>query len=148
MQNRFFPYVLKLFVVAALVLCFIMIRYYENVLFYDPFLDYFKGDFNSMPLPEYNPFRFTLGLFLRYTLNTIISLGLLYVIFRDVLMLKFSLLLYSIAFVFFLVALFLVIQIYGSQNNFLLFYIRRFLIQPIFVLLFIPAFYFQKRNSG
>jgi exosortase F-associated protein len=28
----------------------------------------------------------------------------------------------------------------------ILFYIRRFLIQPIFLLLFLPAFYYQKQN--
>ncbi|GEL09740.1 exosortase F-associated protein [Flavobacterium glycines] len=147
MQNRLFSQALKLFVIAALLLCFIMVRFYENVLFYDPFLAYFKGDFNNMPLPEFTTFRLILSLLFRYGLNMLISLGLIYVIFKDPVMLRFSFVLYFIAFVVLIVALFLVIKIYGSNNNLLLFYIRRFIIQPVFVLLFIPAFYFQKRNS-
>lgn len=147
MQNRLFSQAFKLFVIAALLLCFIMVRFYENVLFYDPFLAYFKGDFNNMPLPDFDSFRLILSLLFRYGLNMLISLGLIYVIFKDPVMLRFSFLLYFIAFVVLIVALFLVIKIYGSNNNLLLFYIRRFIIQPIFVLLFIPAFYFQKRNS-
>lgn len=147
MQNRLFSQALKLFVIAALLLCFIMVRFYENVLFYDPFLAYFKGDFNNMPLPEFTTFRLILSLLFRYGLNMLISLGLIYVIFKDPVILRFSFVLYFIAFVVLIVALFLVIKIYGSNNNLLLFYIRRFIIQPVFVLLFIPAFYFQKRNS-
>lgn len=147
MQNRLFSQTLKLFAIAVLLLCFIMVRFYENVLFYDPFLAYFKGDFNNMPLPEFTTFRLILSLLFRYGLNMLISLGLIYVIFKDPVMLRFSFVLYFIAFVVLIVALFLVIKIYGSNNNLLLFYIRRFIIQPVFVLLFIPAFYFQKRNS-
>ncbi len=147
MQNKYFPIVVRLFVVFSLLLCFVLVRFYENILFYDPFLDYFKSDFNNLPLPEFDTFKLILNLLFRYSLNMGISLGLIYVIFKDSMMIRFSVLLYSIAFVLLLITMFLVIHIYGSENNLLLFYVRRFLIQPIFVLLFIPAFYFQKRNS-
>ncbi|MFC5682670.1 exosortase F system-associated membrane protein [Flavobacterium sp. MAHUQ-51] len=147
MQNKYFPIVVRLFVAFSLLLCFVLVRFYENILFYDPFLDYFKSDFNNLPLPEFDTFKLILNLLFRYSLNTGISLGLIYVIFKDSMMIRFSVLLYSIAFVLLLITMFLVIHIYGSENNLLLFYVRRFLIQPIFVLLFIPAFYFQKRNS-
>ncbi|MBA0884464.1 exosortase F system-associated membrane protein [Flavobacterium undicola] len=139
--------ILKLVFALGLVFCLVLVRYYENVLFYDPFLDYFKGDFNQMPLPEFDVFRLILNLLFRYGLNMIISLGLIYVIFKDYMMIQFSFFLYLVAFFVLLILFFLVINYYGSDNNFLLFYVRRFLIQPIFVLLFIPAFYFQKRHS-
>lgn len=147
MQNKYFPIVVRLFVAFSLLLCFVLVRFYENILFYDPFLDYFKSDFNNLPLPEFDTFKLILNLLFRYSLNTGISLGLIYVIFKDSMMIRFSVFLYSIAFVLLLITMFLVIHIYGSENNLLLFYVRRFLIQPIFVLLFIPGFYFQKRNS-
>lgn len=147
MQNKYFPIVVRLFVAFSLLLCFVLVRFYENILFYDPFLDYFKSDFNNLPLPEFDTFKLILNLLFRYSLNMGISLGLIYVIFKDSMMIRFSVLLYSIAFVLLLITMFLVIHIYGSENNLLLFYVRRFLIQPIFVLLFIPGFYFQKRNS-
>ncbi|WP_278034080.1 exosortase F system-associated membrane protein [Flavobacterium nitratireducens] len=147
MQNKYFPIVVRLFVAFSLLLCFVLVRFYENILFYDPFLDYFKSDFNNLPLPEFDTVKLILNLLFRYSLNTGISLGLIYVIFKDRMMIRFSVFLYSIAFVLLLITMFLVIHIYGSENNLLLFYVRRFLIQPIFVLLFIPGFYFQKRNS-
>jgi exosortase F-associated protein len=30
--------------------------------------------------------------------------------------------------------------------TFVVFYVRRFIIQPLFIILFIPAFYYQKRQ--
>lgn len=146
MQNKYVSGGLKLLVATGLLLCFVLVRFYENSLFYDPFLKYFKGDFNNLPLPEFDTFCLIFSLLFRYGLNMIISLLLIYVLFKDKVMIQFSLILYLIAFVVLMIALFLTIKIYGAHNNFLLFYIRRFLIQPIFVLLFIPAFYFQKRN--
>ena len=147
MSDKMFSRLLKLGSVGVLLLCFVLVRFYENNLFYDPFLSYFKGDFNNQPLPEYDTFRLVLNLFFRYGINMVISLGMLYVIFKDKMMIQFSCILYAVAFVLLSITLFVVIHIYGSQNNFLLFNIRRFIIQPVFILLFIPAFYFQKRNS-
>ncbi|HTG67097.1 MAG TPA: exosortase F system-associated protein [Flavobacterium sp.] len=147
MLNKMYSRVLKLAAVATLLLCFVLVRFNENILFYDPFLAYFKGDFNNQPLPEFDVFLLILNLLFRYGLNMLISLGLIYVIFKDWMMIQFSFFLYLIAFAVLLLSFFLVIYFYGAENNFLLFNIRRFLIQPIFVLLFIPAFYFQKQNS-
>ncbi|MEN9910323.1 MAG: hypothetical protein RLZZ540_3482 [Bacteroidota bacterium] len=147
MQNKIYFQSVRLLIILGLILGFALVRYYEGVLFYDPFLNYFKGDFNHMPLPDFDVFRLILNLFFRYGLNMLISLGLIYVIFKDGMMIKFSFFLYLLAFSVLLVLFFLVINFYGADNNFLLFYVRRFLIQPIFVMLFIPAFYFQKQHS-
>ena len=147
MLNKICSQGIKLVLAFGLLLCFVLVRIYERSLFYDPFLTYFKSNFNQMPLPDFETFRLVLSLVFRYGLNMLISLLLIYLIFKDRMMIRFSVLLYLIAFLFLITSFFLVIHFYGSQNNFLLFYIRRFLIQPLFVLLFIPAFYFQKRNS-
>lgn len=147
MLNKIYSQGIKLILAFGLLLCFVLVRFYESSLFYDPFLAYFKSNFNQMPLPDFETFRLVLSLVFRYGLNMLISLLLIYLIFKDRMMIRFSVLLYLIAFLFLITSFFLVIHFYGSQNNFLLFYIRRFLIQPLFVLLFIPAFYFQKRNS-
>ena len=147
MLNKIYSHGIKLVLAVGLLLCFVLVRFYERNLFYDPFLAYFKSDFNQMPLPNFETSRLVLSLIFRYGLNMLISLLLIYLIFKDRMMIRFSFFLYLIAFLFLITSFFLVIHFYGSQNNFLLFYIRRFLIQPLFVLLFIPAFYFQKRNS-
>lgn len=147
MLSRIYAHRPTIILALGLVFCFGLIRFYEEELFYDPFLSYFKNDFNQMPLPDFKPFSLIMSLLFRYGLNMLISLGLLYVFFKETTMIKFAFFLYLIAFWLLLISFFLVIYFYGSENNFLLFYIRRFLIQPVFVLLFIPAFYFQKQNS-
>ena len=131
-----------IFLVGLLVL----IRAFEDQLFYDPFLDYFKNDFANLPLPNFNPFQLFFGLLFRYTLNTVVSLGIIYVIFKEVQMVKFALVLYYFFFMILIISFFYIIFYIKESNNFVLFYVRRFLIQPIFVLLFVPAFYYQKQK--
>jgi exosortase F-associated protein len=132
-----------IFLVALLVL----IRVYEDQLFYDPFLDYFKSDFANLPLPNFNSFQLFVGLLFRYALNTVISLGIIYILFKEIQMVKFALVLYCFFFMILIAAFFFIIYYSREHNNFVLFYVRRFLIQPIFVLLFVPGFYFQKQNK-
>jgi len=131
-----------LFLVGLLAL----IRAFEDQLFYDPFLDYFKNDFANLPLPIFNPFQLFFGLLFRYTLNTFVSLGIIYVLFKDVQMVKFALVLYYFFFMLLIISFFFVIYYVKGHNNLALFYVRRFLIQPIFVILFVPAFYYQKQK--
>ncbi|NGY36146.1 exosortase F system-associated protein [Flavobacterium sp. XN-5] len=129
------------------VLLLAMVRAYEDQLFYDPFLNYFKSDYNALPLPTYDTLHLIAGLLFRYGLNTALSLSLIYVLFKDIAMIKFATFLYVFFFIILIVAFFAVIYCYGAHNNLMLFYVRRFLIQPIFVILFIPAFYYQKLHK-
>ena len=145
MLSRILEHKSKLIIAVAIVFCFAVIRAFENQLFYDPFLDYFDGDFKNLPFPEVKTFTLFLNLLLRYVLNTILSLALIYVLFQDRDMLQFSLLLY-VFFAVILLGMFFVVLECFAEGNWLLFYVRRFIIQPIFVLLFIPAFYYQQQN--
>lgn len=139
-ENKF-----KIIIAILIVLCMGIVRTLENQLFYDPFLVYFDSDFKELPFPHVDNFKLFTGFLFRYVLNTVLSLMLIYALFRDIEILKFSAFLY----VFFLVVLFgmfFIVFEYFSNANWLLFYVRRFIIQPIFVLLFIPAFYYQQQN--
>lgn len=145
MLNRIKEQKVKVFVTVAVVICFGFIRAFEKQLFYDPFLNYFDSDFKGAPFPDVDTFKLLGGLLLRYFLNTILSVILIYSLFRDVDMFKFSILLYSFFLVLLFGMFFLILEFY-PEGNWLLFYVRRFIIQPIFVLLFIPAFYYQQQN--
>lgn len=123
------------------------IRFFEQSFFYDPFLDFFKGEFHNQNLPKYNAAKLFFGLLLRYVLNTIVSLGIIYVIFKETLLLKFAAVLYGSLFVLLSAVFFGLLHFSDSPNYMLLFYIRRFLIQPLFLVLFLPAFYYQKKVS-
>ncbi len=130
-----------------LVIALAVIRLFERSLFYDPFLDFFHGEYQGKPLPEYDSLQLALGLAFRYVLNMVVSLTLLYVLFQSVSKLRFAALLYGLLFVVLFIAFWIVLRFF-DHNLLALFYVRRFLIQPLFVILFIPAFYFQDRQAA
>lgn len=137
---------LKIFLVLLLTFALVCIRAFENQLFYDPFLDYFKTNFQLIDLPVINNFKLFSGLLFRYLLNSLLSIAVLYLVFRDVEIIKFSAIIYLILFVVLIISFFIALIYFGETNKMMLFYIRRFLIQPIFLLLFLPGFYMQKKH--
>ena len=122
------------------------IRIFEKSLFYDPLLEYFKSDYTNLPLPLLNNFNLFFGLLFRYCLNTMLSIAIIYIAFKDIGLTKFAALLYLIFFVILIVVFFFVLSFYGEESKMTLFYVRRFLIQPLLLLLFIPGFYIQKQS--
>jgi len=139
----------KVRIALAILFIFLLalVRAYEDSLFYDPLLNYFKSDYYNFPLPEINNFKLFIGLFFRYFLNTVFSLAIIYVLFKDIQAVKFASIMYLFFFVILVIVFFFTLSFFGEENKMVLFYIRRFLIQPIFLLLFLPAFYYQKQNK-
>lgn len=134
---------LNIVIGAFLIILLIAIRAFEDTLFYDPFLNYFKDNYSTLPFPALNPIKLFLSLGFRYYLNSMISLALLYLIFRDFKIVKFAAFLYILFGSVLMISFFFILLKFGSENKMNLFYIRRFIIQPIFLILFIPAFYYQ-----
>ena len=128
-----------------LILLLILIRAFEDTLFYDPFLNYFKEEYTQLTFPQINIFKLFFSLGMRFYLNSVISLFLLYVIFKDTQIVKFTALLYMILGSVLMISFIFTLNFFGEESKMTLFYIRRFLIQPIFILLFIPGFYYQKQ---
>lgn len=137
---------IKIGLVLLLTILLILIRFFESDLFYDPLYSYFKSDYSNLPIPEIDTLKFLGNITFRFLLNTFISLAILWVLFKDKGVMKFSMILYFLFFIV-LTLLFSYLLFYSnSKNLFALFYVRRFLIQPLFLLLLIPAFYFQKNK--
>lgn len=132
-----------LFIVSVILL--VLIRRFEYRLFYDPFMAFFQGAYEA---GDQLPLRWYFNLMLRFLLNTIISLGILYICFLRWSVVKFSAVLYGILFlVLFPIFVFLMSKVH-FDDYLSVFYVRRFLIHPVFLLLLIPAFYYQKvRND-
>ena len=137
----------KLFFISLGLVGLVLVRLFENELFYDPFLAFFKQDFTNLSLPKVDSFLLFLGLLFRYALNTALSLGVIYIIFQEVTMVKFALVLYSFFFLISTIAFFYIVLFTTENYNWILFYVRRFLIQPVFLLLFIAGFYYQKLSN-
>lgn len=141
-MNKIVSYLL----VGILFIFLILIRTYENVLFYDPYLTFFENDYLYIDSPRREVAKLVLFTTLRFVLNTVISLGILYLIFKGKGIIKFSALIYLIAYVLLLIP-FLYFVINPDQDDYYLFFnIRRFLIQPIGLILLLPAFYYYKLN--
>ena len=147
MLKKLFNHKIRIALTLFFVLLLVLIRAYEDSLFYDPFLDYFKSQYYNLPLPKIDNLQLILGFFFRYFLNTALSLALIYIMFKDIDAVKFASVLYFIFFVILLAAFFFILLSNGETHKMALFYIRRFLIQPIFLLLFLPAFYYQKQKD-
>ena len=135
-----FAVILLLFVLLA------TIRFFEERLFYDPLLTYFKlGYLNNLQLPPMHLWKLLASVSFRFWLNSGISLLALYIAFEKIGVIKFSLLFYAAVFVLLIPAYFLLILYYNPDQYMSLFYVRRFLIQPLFIILLLPAFYYHNQ---
>lgn len=143
MPNKFFRYTLLLIAFFLI----IGIRFFEDALFYDPFLTFFKTDYQNKSLPNVDALQLILNLFLRYFANTLLSIVIIYLLFLNKTHVKVAFVLYLILFVLLLIVLSYLLFVSERPNYLVLFYVRRFLIQPVLLLLLIPAFYFQKLTS-
>ncbi len=120
------------------------IRYFENELFYDPYLQFFKNDYLYIDSPRRETFKLTLFTSLRYAMNTLISLAVLFLVFLDKSIVRFSIIIYFVAYII-LLALFLFFVINPRQEDYYLFFFtRRFLIQPLILIILLPAFYYHR----
>jgi len=122
----------------------VLIRQFESVLFYDPYLVFFQNDYLYIDSPRQETFKLVAFTSLRYVMNTLISLGILYLAFMDKSIVKFSVLVYTVAYAI-LILIFLYFVINPKQEDYYLFFnVRRFLIQPVILLLLLPAFYYNR----
>ena len=143
--------ILRLLGIGILVLLLVLVRLFEHQLFYDPLIDFYRyGGYLSGVIPPIDFPKLLLNLSLRFWLNSLISLAILYVAFREINIVKFASLLYSIIFFFGMLAFMFFVLNLDKGNVMTLFYIRRFLIHPVFILILLPAFYYyrlQKRQN-
>lgn len=130
--------------IGCLILGLVLIRAFEDELFYDPYLLFFKNDYLYIDSPRREVAKLVFFTSLRYVMNTVLSLGIIYLTFKEKGMLKFFAVLYGIAYLSFLIP-FLYFVINPRQEDYYLFFnVRRFLIQPLILLLLLPALYYYK----
>lgn len=139
---------LRIGLIILLFLLLILIRAVVQPYFYDPLLDYFKHDYLYASIPEIDFSIYFWNIFYRYFLNTIISLAIIYLVFNDAKTLYFTIKFYVLAFVALSLIFFILLKFNITQNYLLIFYVRRFLIQPLFVFILLPAFYYQQLKGG
>ncbi len=137
----------RIMLIGILVVMLASIRFYERTVFYDPLISFYNTpDYLSHKIPDFKIGKLLLNTFFRYLLNSIISILILAVAFVDRNIVKFSavlfLLLLGIAGAVFTYLIFTI----ENEHFLALFYVRRFLIHPVFILVLLPAFYYYRMN--
>ena len=135
------PYRIVLGVVSFVGL--VWVRAFEDVLFYDPYLIFFQNDYLYIDSPRREIAKLVLNTTFRYGLNTLLSLGLLYAAFNERGIVKFSAVFYTLAYAALLMAYLYFVVAPQQEDYYLFFNVRRFLIQPLFLIVLLPAFYYQ-----
>lgn len=123
----------------------IAVRMVEENLFYDPFLDYFHAASKQAPFPDFDWTKLIINYVFRFSLNLILSALIVHFIFINkewtFQAVVLILLVFAITFPIYLYCIHTKFEI-GYLFSF---YMRRFVIQPLILLLIIPLFYYRKQ---
>lgn len=137
--------ILSRFLVIIGILGLISVRALEDKIFYDPFLTYFHEADKSIPFPFFEWGKLIVGHLFRFVLNLLFSCLIIQALFKNKEWTVQGMILITIIF-----AITFPIYLYSIYDRFEIgylfsFYMRRFVIQPLILLLIIPMFYYRKQ---
>ena len=122
----------------------ISVRMVEDQIFYDPFQAFFHLANKHAPFPDFKWMPLILNYLFRFGLNLILSAAVIYFIFKNkkwtLQAVVLMLIVFAITFPLYLYCIYTKFDI-GYLFSF---YMRRFVIQPLILLLIIPLFYYRK----
>lgn len=120
------------------------VRVVEEKIFYDPFLEYFHEANKKADFPDFEWTKLILNYLFRFFLNLIFSVIAVHFIFKKKDWTIQAAILMALVF-----AIIFPIYLFCIHTKFEIgylfsFYMRRFVIQPLILLLIIPMFYYRK----
>ena len=120
------------------------VRVVEEQAFYDPFIDFFHQASKGAVFPDFEWGKLTLSHFFRFFLNLFFSAIIVQALFSNKKWTVQAVVLIGIVFL-----ITFPIYLYCVSTKFEIgylfsFYIRRFVIQPLILLLIIPLFYYRR----
>lgn len=139
---------LKYILIFLLISLLFIIRAFESDLFYDPLIVYFQNDYLYTKMPEVNTWKLVVDILYRYTLNSLITIGIIQLAFDKKRFVKFAGFFLMLAFMILIFVFVFLVRNEFESGYLFPFYVRRFLIHPLFLLLLLPAFYYQKLNKN
>lgn len=132
-------------IVLLAVFGLIGVRFVEEKIFYDPFLDFFHEANKKANFPDFQWAKLILNYLFRFVLNLLLSVTIVYFIFKRkdwaIQAALLILLVFAITFPFYLYC----IYTQFDTGYLFSFYMRRFVIQPLILLLIVPLFYYRKQ---
>lgn len=137
--------ILSWFLVIVGVVGLVSVRALEDKIFYDPFLNYFHEANKNLSFPPFEWGKLIAGHLFRFILNLFFSCVIIHFIFKNKEWTIQGALLITIIF-----AITFPIYLYCIYDRFEIgylfsFYMRRFVIQPLILLLIVPMFYYRKQ---
>jgi exosortase F-associated protein len=137
--------ILNWFLVIIGICGLMSVRMLEDKLFYDPFLGYFHEADKSIPFPSFDWGKLIIGYLFRFILNLLFSCLIIQFLFKNKT--------WTIQGAVLITIIFLItfpIYLYCIDDKFEIgylfsFYMRRFVIQPLIILLIVPMFYYRKQ---
>ena len=127
------------------ILGLISVRFLEDKIFYDPFLEFFKADYKVAQVPDFIWGKLMLSHFFRFALNLIFSAIVVHFMFLNKKWTIQAVVLMVVAFLFFFPIYLWCLYSKMEIGSLFTFSVRRFVIQPIILLLIIPIFYYRKK---
>ena len=121
------------------------VRALEDAIFYDPFLGYFHEANKNIEFPAFEWGKLIGGHLFRFVLNLLFSCLIMYGLFKNK---QWALQGAVMMIIVFMISL--PIYLYCIYDKFEIgylfsFYMRRFVIQPLIILLIVPMFYYRKQ---
>lgn len=144
--------ILSWFLVIVGICGLVFVRMLEDQIFYDPFLNYFHEADYQIAFPHFAWGKLIISHVFRFALNLFFSCIIIHFLFKNKEWTIQGAILILIIF-----AITFPIYLYCISDKFEIgrlfsFYMRRFVIQPLILLLIIPLFYYRKqmmlRNSN
>ncbi|CAI8836526.1 exosortase F system-associated membrane protein [Chryseobacterium sp. IT-36CA2] len=137
--------ILSWLLVIAGICGLIGVRALEDNLFYDPFISYFHEANKNIEFPAFEWGKLIGGHLLRFLLNLLFSCLIIYGLFQNK---QWTLQGAVMIIIIFIISL--PIYLYCISDRFEIgylfsFYMRRFVIQPLIILLIVPMFYYRKQ---
>ena len=127
------------------ILGLVSVRFLEDKIFYDPFLAFFKGDYKVAQIPEFLWGKLIISHFFRFFLNLFFSAVVIHFMFLNKKWTLQAVVLITVAFLFFFPIYLWCLYTKMEIGYLFTFSVRRFIIQPIILLLIIPIFYYRKK---
>ena len=137
--------ILNFILVFAGILGLVSVRFLEDKIFYDPFLEFFKADYKMAQVPDFIWGKLMLSHFFRFALNLIFSAIVVHFMFLNKKWTIQAVFLMAVAFLFFFPIYLWCLYSKMEIGYLFTFSVRRFVIQPIILLLIIPIFYYRKK---
>ena len=138
---------IKLILFLFLILLLFLVRAFSAELFYDPLIEYFRNDYLYTKMPEVDLWHLVIDMLFRYVINSTLTLLIIWILFYRKDYVKFTGFFLMTAFIFLIILFVILIRDQFESGYLLPFYIRRFIIHPLFLLILLPAFYFQKLSN-